>query len=64
MCAECMHAHTHTLTHAYPHTYTPSGHSFIYFMYPEFGVAIECAIIHEEYKIYRTTVVVKYRDLI
>jgi hypothetical protein len=33
-------------------------------MYAEFGVAVECAIIHEEYKIYRTTVVQKCKDLI
>jgi hypothetical protein len=32
-------------------------------MYPEFGVAIECAIIYE-YEIYRITVVQKYKDLI
>jgi hypothetical protein len=29
-------------------------------MYPEFGEAIECAVVHEEYKIYRTTVEQKY----
>jgi hypothetical protein len=33
-------------------------------MYPESGVAIECAIIHEEYKIYRTAVIQTYKDLI
>jgi len=33
-------------------------------MYPEFGVTIECAIIYEEYKIFRTSVVQKYKDLI
>jgi len=55
----------HTLTrNAHTLTRTPSRHSFIHFMYPEFGVAIECAIIHEEHKIYRTTVVQKYKDLI
>jgi hypothetical protein len=31
---------------------------------PDFGMTIECAIIQEEYKIYRTTVVQKYKDLI
>jgi hypothetical protein len=33
-------------------------------MDPEFGVTVECAIIQEECKIYRTPLVQKYKDFI